>query len=120
MLTFVATTTALVAPPLIHFLSLDPASTAALRNSAHVTLPPADVLSFRGWLISLVPVNPIKAAADGALLPIVLFTLLYAFALAGVNEEARASQLSLFRGISEAMCHRRSWRGDDPRPLATQ
>ena len=109
MLTCVAATTALLAPPLIHFLSLDPASTAALRDSAHLTLPPAEALSFRSWLISLIPVNPIKAAADGALLPIVLFTLLYAFALAGVSDEARASQIRLFRGISDAMLKMVRW-----------
>jgi Na+/H+-dicarboxylate symporter len=103
MLCATAVITALVAPALLGLVPLDPASTATLRSGAHVTLPAAADLSFQSWLVSLVPANPIKAAADGALLPVVLFTLLYAFALVRQSEQTRASQIDLFRGISEAM-----------------
>lgn len=108
MLSVVAVFTALVAPWLLQLLSLDPASTASLRDSAHLTMPAAD-LSFRGWLVSLVPANPIKAAADGALLPVVLFTLIYAFALARLSGPAKELQIELFRGISDAMLRIVRW-----------
>lgn len=103
MLVVAAVVTALISPPLLALLPLDPTSTAALRSSAHVTMPAAADLSFRSWLVALVPVNPIRAAADGALLPVVLFTLLYAFALSRLGEAARTAQLELFRSISDAM-----------------
>lgn len=84
-------------------LVLDPEATTRLRESAKIDVPNADALSVRTFILSLIPLNPIKAAADGTLLPVVLFTLLYAFALGRVNEGPRAAQLAFFRGMSDTM-----------------
>lgn len=84
-------------------LVLDPAATARLRESARIDVPPADALSARTFILSLIPLNPIKAAADGTLLPVVLFTLLYAFALGRVQDGPRAAQLAFFRGMADTM-----------------
>ena len=84
-------------------LVLDPAATTRLLESARIDVPTADALSVRTFLLSLIPLNPIKAAADGTLLPVVLFTLLYAFALGRVGEAPRAAQLAFFRGMSDTM-----------------
>ncbi|MBU6365418.1 MAG: cation:dicarboxylase symporter family transporter [Gemmatimonadetes bacterium] len=94
---------ALVAPPWFDTLTLDPAATARLRASATLDLPPAEALSLRTWVLGLIPLNPVRAAADGALLPVVLFTLLYGFALARVDEEPRQAQLRFFRGMADTM-----------------
>ena len=66
MVTVICVYTALVAPPLLSLLQLDPATAAALRAttsaataSATVELPP-----FRDWLVGLIPSNPLKAAVD--------------------------------------------------------
>jgi proton glutamate symport protein len=103
MLVAFAVATGLIAPGLFEFLQLDPAGTARLRESARIELPPAEALSVRGWLLSLVPVNVIRAAADGALLPVVLFTLLYAFALSRLPDETRAPHVAFFRGMGAVM-----------------
>lgn len=84
-------------------LVLDPAATTRLRESAKIDVPSSDALSVRTFILSLIPLNPIKAAADGTLLPVVLFTLLYAFALGRVAEIPRAAQLSFFRGMADTM-----------------
>jgi Na+/H+-dicarboxylate symporter len=42
----------------------------------------APVVGFSNWLLSLIPTNPIAAAANGAMLPLILFTLLLALAIA--------------------------------------
>ncbi|GAB1341911.1 dicarboxylate/amino acid:cation symporter [Gemmatimonas sp.] len=84
-------------------LQLDPAATARLRESAKIDVPPSDALSVRTFILSLIPLNPIKAAADGTLLPVVFFTLLYAFALGRVPEAPRAAQLTFFRGMADTM-----------------
>ncbi|AMW04564.1 dicarboxylate/amino acid:cation symporter [Gemmatimonas phototrophica] len=84
-------------------LVLDPAATTRLRESAKIDVPSSDALSVRTFILSLIPLNPIKAAADGTLLPVVLFTLLYAFALGRVAETPRAAQLSFFRGMADTM-----------------
>lgn len=103
MLLFCAIATGLTAPALFESLQLDPTNTARLRESAQIDMPPADALSVRGWLLSLIPVNVIRAAADGALLPIVLFTLLYAFALSKLPDDVRAPHVAFFRGMSSVM-----------------
>ncbi|MFY7922590.1 MAG: dicarboxylate/amino acid:cation symporter [Gemmatimonas sp.] len=84
-------------------LVLDPAATTRLRESAKIEVPPGDALSVRTFILSLIPLNPIKAAADGTLLPVVLFTLLYAFALGKVPEASRRAQLAFFRGMADTM-----------------
>ena len=98
-----AIVTALVAPPWFNMLVLDPEATARLRATASIDIPPADALSLRTWILGLIPLNPIKAAADGTLLPVVLFTLLYAFALGQVAAGPRAAQLAFFRGMADTM-----------------
>ncbi len=84
-------------------LVLDPAATTRLRESAKIEVPPGDALSVRTFILSLIPLNPIKAAADGTLLPVVLFTLLYAFGLGKVPEASRSAQLAFFRGMADTM-----------------
>ena len=55
------------------------------------------------WLVSLIPTNPIAAAANGALLPLMLFTLILALAIATSSSATRNALLPFFRGLSEAM-----------------
>ena len=102
-LVFFAATTALVAPWLFNWLVLDPTATERLRASAQIAMPSPDALSARTWLLGLIPVNPIRAAADGTLLPVVLFTLLYAFALGRIAPASRAAQVTFFRGMGDTM-----------------
>jgi Na+/H+-dicarboxylate symporter len=59
--------------------------------------------TFAAWLTSLVPTNPIAAAANGAMLPLVLFTLLFALAIAHSGSPARATLLAFFQAVSDAM-----------------
>lgn len=94
---------AFVSPLWFQSLQLDPAATARLRATATIDIPPSDALSLRTWVLSLIPLNPIKAAADGTLLPVVLFTLLYAFALGRVDDGPRRAQLEFFRGMGDTM-----------------
>ena len=103
LLAVTALLTAFVAPPWFDTLTLDPAATARLRATAKIDVPPTDALSLRTWVLGLIPLNPIKAAADGALLPTVLFTLLYAFAMGRILPAARAAQLAFFRGMADTM-----------------
>lgn len=95
--------TTLFAPAWFNALTLDPSATARLRASARIDLPPAGTLSLRSWVLGLIPVNPIKSASDGALLPTVLFTLLYAFALTRIPASSRAAQIAFFRGMADTM-----------------
>ena len=59
--------------------------------------------TFSAWLTSLLPPNPIAAAATGAMMPLVLFTLLFALAIARSPEPARATLLGFFQALGDAM-----------------
>lgn len=96
--------TALVAPPLYELISVDPASATALRERVAGpagTIPPLP--TFTDWLTSLIPVNPVRAAVDGAMLPLIVFTVAFALALTRLRGEVRESMLGFFRATGEAM-----------------
>jgi Na+/H+-dicarboxylate symporter len=59
--------------------------------------------TFSAWLSSLLPSNPIAAAASGAMMPLVLFTLLFALAVARTPDPARATLLGFFRALGDSM-----------------
>jgi len=59
--------------------------------------------SLSAWIVDLVPGNPVKAAADGAILPLIIFSVLFGLALAGVDQARRDAILLVVRGIADAM-----------------
>jgi Na+/H+-dicarboxylate symporter len=88
-------------PWLFAGLQVDRATTTALRGTAP---PAAATASGLGeWITGIVPANPIKAAADGALLPVVVFTLAFALALLTVRAESRRAVVTFFAAVAEAM-----------------
>jgi len=58
---------------------------------------------FAAWLPSLLPTNPVAAAANGAMMPLVVFTLLFALAVAKSPAGARETLLGFFAALGEAM-----------------
>jgi proton glutamate symport protein len=100
----VALFTMVVAVPVLGQLDIDPAVAASLRQG--VTLDagtPSAVTGFGQWLTDLVPANVFKAAADGAMLPLIVFTIAFGFALTRVPAERRAVIASFFSGLADAM-----------------
>jgi len=59
--------------------------------------------TFATWLLSLIPSNPIAAAANGAMVPLILFTLLLALAIVRSPEASRATLVGFFRALGDAM-----------------
>jgi len=55
------------------------------------------------WLVSLIPTNPVAAAANGAMLPLIVFSLLLAVAITQTGEATRQTLVGFFRALSEAM-----------------
>jgi len=98
----VAIIAAFVTPHLWGGLKLDPADTAALLANS-TALPEGAALTPRDWLLSLVPANIIKAAADGAILPLLVFTLIFAAALGRLPDAVAAPVIGFFKGLGDAM-----------------
>ena len=92
-----------LATALLGGLSFDPASTASLREAARFDPSLLQQVSLREWLLSLVPNNPIRAAADGALLPLVIFSLAYGMALSRVPDPFRETHVRFCQGVADAM-----------------
>ena len=94
----------LVAPPLIAMLSIDPeASRRLLESTAIENVGSNELPPFRDWLIALIPINPIRAAADNAVLPLMIFTGLFSTALLQIGDEQREHVVAFFSAIKETM-----------------
>ncbi len=102
LLSVMAAITAIIAPPIFANLTIDPAAAAAIRAGVAPVQRP-EMPGFTSWLVSLVPPNPIKAAADGAMLPLVVFTLAFGLAIGRLADDVRAPIVAFFGGIAEAM-----------------
>ena len=61
------------------------------------------------WLTSLIPTNVVAAAANGAMVPLILFTLLFALAVARSSPVSRSTLLGFSRALSEAMLTMVRW-----------
>ncbi len=73
---------------------------------ASVVPPPA---SLAVWLHAILPQNPIKAAADGEMLPLVVFALIFGFAVARI-ERVQGPRLSgWFQALVDALLVMVEW-----------
>jgi Na+/H+-dicarboxylate symporter len=55
------------------------------------------------WYSAIIPTNPIKAAAETAMVPLVVFALFLGFALARIDEDAAEALLKPLRATVDAM-----------------
>jgi Na+/H+-dicarboxylate symporter len=73
------------------------------------TALPAEAPALAQWFIDLVPQNVVKAAADGVMLPVILFSVLFGLALARVTAQRRDAVLHVTQGIADAMQRLVTW-----------
>ena len=96
-----------LAPMLFTLLPRDLASRpplpAGAADAATLVSAGSQQQTMAGWLTSLIPTNPIAAAASGAMVPLIIFTLLFALAIARSPAPARAALLEFFRALADAM-----------------
>jgi len=104
LLVLVASAGLLIVPPLFAWFRMDPATIATLRgNAAGGAATTPNSPGFGEWVVSVVPTNPVKAASDGAMLPLVVFALTFALALLKVTTDRRDAVLKFFYGVGDAM-----------------
>jgi proton glutamate symport protein len=114
ILAIAATFAVLVGPLVLSFLEVSPATAEAMRANAAASSEAAvrqaqTVTGFRGFLIDLVPVNPVKAMADGAMLPVIVFTLLFALGVARLGDQSRGSVVAVAKGFLAATLTMVGW-----------
>ena len=104
LLVLVAAAGLLIVPPLFAWFRMDPATIATLRgNAAGGAATTPNIPGLGEWVISVVPTNPVKAASDGAMLPLVVFALAFALGLLKVTANRRDAILMFFHGVGDAM-----------------
>lgn len=97
-----AAVAAIVAPGLFTLFPRSDSLTAALRiTGGH--LPVTAPVGWSDWLSGIVPTNAVMAAAQSAMLPLVVFAMFLGFALTRIAPERRALAVEFFRAIADAM-----------------
>ena len=99
---------------LVPLAPVSPESAAALRAAAATTTQQvaeqtSRVTGFRQFLIELVPANPVKAAADGALLPLIVFSVMLGAAVGTLVEESRRAVVGLMDALVAALIRLIGW-----------
>jgi Na+/H+-dicarboxylate symporter len=105
-LAITATGTVLVATPALARIQIDQGAAMALRGPA--VAPAATSASpasptLAQWLVDLVSPNVLKSAVDGAMLPVIVFSVLFGLALAGVAEDRRGAVIRVIQGVADTM-----------------
>ena len=94
---------ALLAPALLSLFRPDPDLAAALHRAAGSDTAASAPGGWAESLVAMVPSNAIAAAAESAMLPLVVFALFFGFALTRVAPEQRAKLVDFFQAIADAM-----------------
>lgn len=99
---------AFVSTPVLMRVAPDSLAVAAVRAhsgsiAGNLASAPSAVQTPSQWVVSLVPSNAVRAAVDGAMLPLIIFALLLGLALISVPESSRARVVLFFRALAESM-----------------
>jgi len=103
ILWFSAILGAVMVPLLLGLFPMPGHAAEALKSALSSAKPVDAVPGFADFLRSIVPSNPISAAANDQILPLVVFATAFAFALTRIPAEGRAQVVNLFRAVAEAM-----------------
>ena len=94
--------TALVAPALFAACPRSGDLVTAIQPSGTVASPPPQAAGLER-ITALVPVNVVAAAAQGAIAPLVVFALCFAFALTRLPPSRREPVVAVAHGVADAM-----------------
>ena len=94
---------AVAAPAFLSMVPRDEALIATFRAAidAPENLPVAP--GFGAWLTNIIPSNAIAAAANSAMLPLVVFAMFFGFGLTRIDPDRRARMLELVRTLGDTM-----------------
>ncbi|HEV2816994.1 MAG TPA: dicarboxylate/amino acid:cation symporter [Allosphingosinicella sp.] len=94
---------ALLTPLFLNLFPLPAESADALRQALTTAQPVGAAPSFADFVRSLIPTNPVAAASENAILPLIVFVVIFAFALIRLPDGPRETMVGFFRAIEEAM-----------------
>ena len=95
---------AIMIPVLVAAFPMPAGSADALRAALANTAPQTGTVPPIGdFLRAMIPTNPIAAAANDAILPLIIFTTAFAFAVTRLEPNKRVSIASFFGALADAM-----------------
>ena len=100
---------ALLTPLFLQLWPMASGSVDALKSAVGSAPPGAAVPGFGDFVQSIIPKNPIAAAANDAVLPLIVFTTVFAFALTRVSAEPRERLINFFRAVADVMLVMIGW-----------
>ena len=96
-------TAALLAPLFLDVFPLPLESAAKLRDSLAGNAPVGPVPGFGDFIRTIIPTNPIEAASKSAILPLIVFVLVFAFAMMRLPREPRETLAGFFKAVADTM-----------------
>lgn len=103
LLSAAAIFTAIAAPAMLALVPPDPELAASLGASVASAATQAAPTGWADSLTAIIPSNAIAAAAQSAMLPLVVFALFFGFALTRIAPERRDVVVGFFQAIADAM-----------------
>jgi len=104
LLTIGVTVAAVAAPLLYGLFTRHPSLTTALGGAVAQNAPgAAQAVGWADWLNGIVPSNALMAAAQSAMLPLVVFALFFGFALSRIDAARRELMVTFFQAVADAM-----------------
>ncbi|MBW6524528.1 dicarboxylate/amino acid:cation symporter [Sphingomonas sp. RHCKR47] len=98
-----AAAAAVLTPLFLELVPLPAASAAALRGALTGAQAIPEVPPLGEFLAGVVPSNVVKAAGDNAFLSLIIFTLVFAFALGRIEPELRVLLTKFFTALRDTM-----------------
>lgn len=82
---------------------------AAAAGAEQISQQAGRVHGLRQFIVDLVPPNPVRAAADGQLLPLIVFSVLVGAAIGSLQEESRRSLTQITDSLVAALIKLIGW-----------
>lgn len=93
---------ALMVPPLLGAVTIAPADIAALRTL--FPAPPAPAVPGAAETVrAMIPTNVVASAAEGAVLPLVIFAVILGLAVGKIDRDRAEAVIQPLRGLADAM-----------------
>jgi proton glutamate symport protein len=100
---------AIMIPVLMTAFPMPAGSADALRAAMQGVEVPGPVPPLGDFLRAMIPTNPIASAANAAILPLIIFTAIFGFAVTRVPEDKRKNITGFFEALAETMIVMIGW-----------
>jgi len=103
LLTLAATFAAIASPALLSLLPRDAGLADSFRTALTAPQAQAAPVGLGEWFAAIIPSNAIAAAAQSAMLPLVVFAMFFGFALTRIEAARKARMLELVQALADVM-----------------